>query len=237
LAILAIGLGATTVVLSAIEALILRPIPVADPKALVVIQEQRKGPNQMNVFGSSGFRYDRYLSYRDATAGVFTNIAAQTHQAFSIRIGGEARTAGGLLTSGSYFDVLGVRPALGRFYDSQIDKPGGAQPVAVLSYDFWQGTLNADSNIIGKTIHLDSRPMTVVAVAPKGFKGAIGAVFPIDVWVPAPAYAAIRGQRLAGRQRRRGSGCLDEHLWTSAPRRHRAWCERSAQGHRPPSAN
>ena len=195
--ILAIGLGATTVVLSAIEALVLRPIPVADPKALVVIQEQRKGPNQMNVFGSSGFRYDRYLSYRDATAGVFTNIAAQTHQAFSIRIGGEARTAGGLLTSGSYFDVLGVHPVLGRFYDSQIDKPGGAQPVAVLSYDFWQGTLNADSNIIGKTIHLDSRPMTVVAVAPKGFKGAIGAVFPIDVWVPAPAYAAIRGQRLA----------------------------------------
>jgi predicted permease len=188
-AILAIGLGATTVVLSAVEALVLRPVPAADPKALVVIQERRQGPNQVNNFGSSGFRYDRYLSYRDATAGVFSNIAAQSHASFSIRIGGEARAAGGLITSGSYFDVLGIRPALGRFYDSQIDKPGGAQAVAVLSYDFWQGTLNADSSIIGKTIHLDSRPMSVVAVAPEGFKGAIGAVFPIDVWVPAPAYA------------------------------------------------
>src|SRR6185436_16354793 len=74
IAILAIGLGATTVVLSAIEALVLRPLPVADPKALVVMQERRKGPNQVNTFGASGFRYDRYLSYRDATAGVFTNI-------------------------------------------------------------------------------------------------------------------------------------------------------------------
>ncbi len=199
IAILAIGLGATTVVLSAVEALVLRPLPVADPKALVVLQERRKGPNQMNNFGASGFRYDRYLAYRDATAGVFTNIAAQTHASFSIRLGGEARAAGGLLTSGSYFDVLGVHPALGRFYDSHIDTPGGAQAVAVLGYDFWQRTLNADSSIIGKTIHIDSRPMTVVAVAPQGFKGAIGAVFSIDVWVPAPAYATpiARGGRPA----------------------------------------
>ena len=194
-AILAIGLGATTVVLSAVEALILRPVPVADPKALVVIQERRKGPNQVNNFGASGFRYDRYLSYRDATAGVFTNIAAQSHASFSLRIGSEARAADGLVTSGSYFDVLGIRPALGHFYDSQIDKPGGARAVAVLGYDFWQGTLNADSSIIGKTIHIDSRPMTVVAVAPKGFKGAIGAVFSLDVWVPEPAYdkPVVRG--------------------------------------------
>ena len=189
IAILAIGLGATTVVLSGIEALVLRPPPVVNPKALVVIQEQRKGPGNVNNFGASGFRYDRYLSYREATAGIFTNIAAQSHASFSIRIGNEARAAGGLVTSGSYFDVLGVHPALGRFYDSQIDKPGGGQAVAVLGYDFWQGTLNADSSIIGKTIHVDSRPMTVVAVAPKGFKGAIGAVVPIDAWIPAPAYA------------------------------------------------
>jgi predicted permease len=197
IAILAIGLGATTVVLSAVEALVLRPLPVADPKALVVIQEEREGPNQTMNFGASAFRYDRYLSYRDATAGVFTNIAAQAHASFSIRIGGEARAVGGLVTSGSYFDVLGVRPALGRFYDSQIDKPGGAQAVAVLSYDFWHGTLNADSSIIGKTLHVDSRPMTVVAVAPQGFTGAIGAVFAIDAWVPAPAYATpvVRGGR------------------------------------------
>jgi len=199
IAILAIGLGATTVVLSAIEALVLRPVPVADPKALVVIQEQRKGPNQMYNFGASGFRYDRYLSYRDATAGVFTNIAAQSRASFSIRIGNETRSAVGLVTSGSYFDVLGVRPALGRFYDSQIDTPGGAQAVVVLGYDFWQGTLNRDSSIIGKTIHLDSRPMRVVAVAPRGLKGAIGAVFPLDVWVPEPAYAqpTIRGRSVA----------------------------------------
>lgn len=199
IAILAIGLGATTVVLSAIEALVLRPLPVADPKALVAIQERRTGPGQMYNFGSTAFRYERYLSYRDATAGVFTNIAAQSLATFSVRIGTETRSSLGLVTSGSYFDVLGVRPALGRFYDSQIDTPGGAQAVVVLGYDFWQGALNRDSSIIGKTIHLDSRPMRVVAVAPRGFKGVIGAVFPLDVWVPEPAYAqpTIRGGSVA----------------------------------------
>src|SRR5262249_1596278 len=186
IAILAIGLGATTVALSAVEALVLRPVPVADPKALVAIQELREGPNEMYTFGATAFRYDRYLSYRDATAGVFTNIAAQVQEIFSVRIGTETRSVPGLVTSGSYFDVLGVRPALGRFYDSQIDTPDGAQAVVVLGYDFWQGTLNRDSSIIGKTNHLDSRPMRVVAVAPTGFKGVIGAVFPLDVWVPAP---------------------------------------------------
>ena len=190
IAILAIGIGATAVVLSAIEAFVLRPVPVDNPQALVVIQEEREGPNQTTTFGASAFRYDRYLSFRDATAGIFTNIAAQSHASFSIRIGNEARSAGGLITSGSYFDVLGVRPALGRFYDSTIDQPGGAQAVAVLGHDFWRGALNADSSVIGRTMHVDSRPMTVVAVAPEGFKGAIGAVFALDVWVPAPAYAA-----------------------------------------------
>ncbi|MEP6496263.1 MAG: ADOP family duplicated permease [bacterium] len=210
IAILAIGLGATAVVLSAVEALVLRPVPVADPKALVVIQERREGPGDMYEFYATAFRYDRYLSYRDATAGVFTNIAAQSQATFSIRIGNETRSAGGLVTSGSYFDVLGVRPALGRFYDSQIDTPGGAQAVVVLGYDFWQGTLNRDSSIIGKTIHLDSRPMRVVAVAPRGFKGVIGAVFPLDVWVPEPAYAKppIRGRSVADEE---GAGALAVH--------------------------
>lgn len=188
--ILAIGLGATTAVLSAVEALIVRPLPVADPGALVELQEKRSGPNQTMNFGASAFRYDRYLAFREPTAGIFTGIAAQNYEAFSVRMGDRAQSVMGLSTSGSYFDVLGIRPALGRFYTSALDRPGGAEPVAVVGYDFWRMSLGADSSVIGRTMFIDSRPMKVVAVAPPGFKGAIGAFFSIDMWVPAPAYEA-----------------------------------------------
>ncbi|MEP6494473.1 MAG: ADOP family duplicated permease [bacterium] len=188
--ILAIGFGATTVVLSAVEALVLRPLPVADPASLVVLQEKREGPNQTSNFGASAFRYDRFLAFRDATTGIFSGVAAQNLESFSVRIGQQARAINGLTTSGSYFEVLGVRPALGKFYTSSMDRPGGAEAVAVIGYDFWRGALNGDSAIIGRTLFVDSRPMTIVAVAPPGFKGAIGGVFTFDAWIPVPAYAA-----------------------------------------------
>src|SRR6185436_11691212 len=73
---------------------------------------------------------------------------------------------------------------------SSIDTPGGAEAVAVLGYDFWRGALGGDSAVIGRTLYVDSRPMTIVAVAPPGFKGAIGGVFALDAWIPVPAFAA-----------------------------------------------
>jgi len=187
--ILALGLGATTVVLSAVEALVLRPLPVRDPDALVVVQEKRTGANQTVNFGASAFRYDRFLAFREATAGVFTEVASQNYESFSVRIGDRAKSINGLVTSGSYFDVLGVRPYLGHFYTAALDRPGGAEPVAVIGYDFWRNDLGADSSIVGRTLSIDSRPMTIVAVTPPGFKGAIGGVFALDAWVPVPAYA------------------------------------------------
>ena len=184
---LALGIGATTVVFSAVDALVLRDLPVADPASLVVLQERQGGSRQID-FGASVFRYDRYLAYRDATESVFSGLAGQQYKAFSVRLGDAARPVSGLVTSRNYFDVLGVRPAVGRFYAGAEESAGAGEPVAVVGYDFWRRVLGGDPRAVGRTLFLDSRPLTVVGVAPRGFTGAFGGVFAFDVWVPAAAY-------------------------------------------------
>ncbi|MFL5580912.1 MAG: ADOP family duplicated permease [Gemmatimonadaceae bacterium] len=185
---LAIGLSATTVIFSALEAIVLRKPAVAAPDRMVVLQEQRRGPNQSTSMGASTFRYDRALAYQGATRSVFTGLAGQSYESFSARIGSDTRAIDGFATTGNYFEVLGIRPALGRFYTATEDRPGGAEPVVVLDYDFWQRAYGGDPSVIGRAIHIDSRPMTVIGVTPPDFRGAFASFFVPDVWVPAAAY-------------------------------------------------
>jgi predicted permease len=186
---LALGLGATTAIFSALHALVLRPLPVADPRSLVVVQEKRVGPNPgVTDFGAITFQYDRYVAYQNATTNAFSGIAAQLMRTFSLRVGNQARPITGLVTSSNYFEVLGVRPALGRFYTGSGDRPDRSEPVAVVGYDFWQNVLGGDRTAVGRTLYVDSRPLTIVGVAPRGFRGAFAGVFASDVWVPAATY-------------------------------------------------
>jgi predicted permease len=119
---------------------------------------------------------------------VLSGLAAQAYESFSVRLGDQARTVNGLATSGNYFEVLGVRPALGRFYAAMQDTPGRAEPVVVVGYDFWRRALVGDRGVIGRTLYVDSRPLTIIGVAPRGFRGAFAGVFAFDLWVPAAAY-------------------------------------------------
>jgi putative ABC transport system permease protein len=185
---LAIGLGATTVIFSVVDALVLRKLPVAEPEALVMLQEDREGPNRARSFNLTAFRYDRYLAYRGATTEVLTGLGAQQMVSFSVRLGDQAQAVNGLVTSGNYFEVLGIRPAVGRFYTAAQDRPGGAEPVVVVGYDFWRRALRGDPKAVGTTLFLDSRPMTIIGVAPRGFNGAFAGIFAFDVWVPASVY-------------------------------------------------
>jgi hypothetical protein len=100
--------------------------------------ESREGPNQSSDMGASTFRYDRYLVFKDAASSVFTGVAAQHIGSFDVRTGNETRAMWGQLTSGNYWDVLGVRPALGRFYTADEDTPAAGEPVVVLGNDFWR---------------------------------------------------------------------------------------------------
>ncbi|HEX7051175.1 MAG TPA: ABC transporter permease [Longimicrobiales bacterium] len=177
---IALGIGVTTALFSVTNAFLLRPLPVSDPDALFVLQEVRWGAVSI---GNEGRRipYNRYEAYREATSDVFAGLAAHTFQSFSMRTADGAVAIGGVLASGNYFDVLGIRPALGAFFHTDDE------PVVVLGHRFWRRRFGADPSVIGRTVYLDGRPYTVVGVGPEGFGGtAVGVA--MDVWVPFRAH-------------------------------------------------
>ena len=89
----------------------------------------------------------------------------------------------GYLATGNYFDVLGMSPALGRFFHQPDDMHPGHAPLAVMSYDCWQGRFGGDPSVIGRTVRLNRTPFTIVGVAPQGFRGT-ELFFRPDFWVP-----------------------------------------------------
>ena len=177
IATLALGIGATTAMFSMVNALLLRPLPVAEPDQLFVIDEHRVGAIS-RWMGEEQIPYDRFLQYRDATGPAFTELGAWRPASFSLRAGSDvATTVRGVLASASYFDVLGIRAAVGRLPRDD------AEPAAVLSDRFWKTRLNGDPRAIGRVVYLDSHPFTVVGVAPAGFTGT-SVLLNTDVWIP-----------------------------------------------------
>jgi predicted permease len=168
IAILALGIGANTAIFSLADAVLLRPLPaIPDPSGLV------------DLDGDS-VSYPLYGALRDESAGT-ARIAAQSDRGMSLFHGDRARMTGGLVVSANYFDVLGTRPALGRFFHPSENE--GGEAVAVLADGLWQSEFGGDPAILGRSIRVNGVPLTVVGVAPKGFRGAAFASFP-DLWVP-----------------------------------------------------
>ncbi len=183
---LGVGIAATSSMFSLRDGL-LRPPPVADASSLVELEERHDQGHSMEM-GATAFSMERYRAYADAMRSVFTGLAAQTIQSFSMRSKESVAAVGGLVTSGNYFEVLGVRPAYGRFYDAHQDDPGGGEPVVVISEGLWQRLYHRAPDAIGSRLVLDSRVLTVIGVAPRGFHGAFGGLYVLDVWIPAATY-------------------------------------------------
>jgi predicted permease len=180
---LSIGIGASTAIVSFLNAVLLRPLPVAEPARLVAFA--RTG-------GSEAL--DRYFSYPDFTALAdggkqIDGISAFGLQVVTIGAGEAAESTIGTLVSEKYFDALGVRPAVGRFFTSDEVRPG-APPVVVLGWDKWRRQFNGDPAIIGKTAHVNGQMVTVVGVAPERFNGTISLVA-VDVWAPLSLYPVL----------------------------------------------
>lgn len=182
---LAIGIGANSAIFTLVRAVFLKPLPVEDLSRLVAVYTaDSKNPGQ---FPSS---YPNFLDYRDKNT-VFSGMFASSGAAFSLSSGtGEAEQVFGEVVSGSYFDVLGVRPTMGRAFLAEEDQVPGQHPVVVLTYQLWTRRFGADRTIVGKTITLNGHPFTVVGVAPNGFRGT--SVFGFTaLWVPAAMHAAV----------------------------------------------
>jgi predicted permease len=173
---MAVGVGATTLVFTLVNATLLRPLPVPEPDRLFGIAESRTGAVWQGMEGG-GVPYGRYVAYREATEPVFSGLAAHRSTPLSLRAGEEAVAVQGVLASGNYFTVAGVRPAAGRFFTADDER------AVVVAHHVWRDRFSGDPDVAGRIVHIDSRPYTVAGVAPRGFTGMAPAVA-ADVWVP-----------------------------------------------------
>jgi predicted permease len=184
---LALGIASTTTVFSWIDALLLHPFPgVAHSDDLAVLEMSiPSAPN-----GGTSVSWLDYTDYRGHLK-LLSGLTLQRWGSMTIGDAENARLAWGELVSASYFEVLGVQPILGRMFVSsaQGDTPG-AYPVAVISERLWCSYFRSDPNIVGKSIRVNRRPLTIIGVAPARFRGTAPAML-LDIWVPASMGAEV----------------------------------------------
>jgi predicted permease len=183
---LALGIGANTAIFSLLNQLLLAPLPIPEPRQLVnlVSPGPRSGPTSCGSMGGCEAVFS-YPMFRDLERiqAVFTGVAA--HRDLDVNLGYRAQTtkSQGLFVSGSYFPVLGLRPALGRLLGSSDDQTVGESEVVVLSHAYWQNHLGGRPDILDETIVVNGHPMMIVGVAPQGFDGTTVGL-KSDVFVP-----------------------------------------------------
>ena len=172
---LALGIGANAAIFSLFNQLLLRPLPVSHPERLVNLSapSPKPGSTSCNQAGDCEevFSYPMFRDLERADNSPFTGIAA--HRAFGANVAFDNQTFSGegMLVSGSYFPVLGSKPALGRLFTPGDDRNVGSNYVAVLSYDYWQSRLGSRASVIGEPIIINGQTMTIIGVAPRGFDG------------------------------------------------------------------
>ncbi len=149
----------------------LRDLPgVAQPDRLVALGNPSSYPN-----------YRRYRELSDIFTSTFAYVAPVP---FTVSAGGASIRTWGHLITPSYFSTLGVHPSMGRFFDEANDRP---DPVAVISYRFWEQHFAADPSIVGRTVRINGQPCTIIGIGPRDFLGASPAVLTSDLWLPVSA--------------------------------------------------
>jgi predicted permease len=176
---LALGLGVNSAVLSLANTIFLKPLRLPDAGRVVSVDRTR--PDRPPT--GYGLSYPEYVYYRDhATA--FSGLAAHYATSplhVSTKDGGFSLL--GSVVTANYFDVLRLRPSLGRFFTSEEDSVPGRNPVAVLGHDLWQRRFGGDRAILGSVVRINGTDFTVVGIGPERFRG-IQLQDPVDLWIP-----------------------------------------------------
>jgi predicted permease len=175
---LALGIGANAAVFSLVNQVLLKPLPIDHPEQVYSLYDT--GPNSADF---SAFSYPDYCDLRQRQ-DVFSGLLAYRFAPINLSHSGDNSRIWGYIVSGNYFDVLGVKPHLGRAFAPDEDVVPGTHPVAVLSYGCWQARFASDPAVVGKTISLNGNSFTVIGVAPAGFNGTELAFTP-EIYVPA----------------------------------------------------
>src|SRR5579863_1312476 len=185
---LALGIGANSAIFSFVDALLLKSLPVHDPHALVFFGPA-DGSGNSDGFPGDSMNLFSYPIYREMAQKnqVFSGVAAVGSFSFDVHgvveNGTELEGIGVQIVSGTYFQVLGLKPLMGRLFTDADDRVLGGHPIAVISYDWWTSRFAQDPAILGKTFRIDDTAYTIVGVAPRGFAGSTVGERQ-DAWIP-----------------------------------------------------
>jgi predicted permease len=181
---IALGVGANTVVLGTVDALLLRPLRVPQADRIYLVEA--------NFWSQLS-----YPNFRDlrARASSFSALAGYSLTPIALAADGRAEQVWGELVTGNYFELLGLRPAAGRFFTAIEDEREGAAPLAVVSHRLWLHRFAGDSGVIGRAIRLNGRPFTVVGVAPASFRGS-EVLLSSDLFLPMSMQGTVQGSSL-----------------------------------------
>src|SRR5271170_630521 len=184
---LALGIGANTAIFSLLDQALLRSLPVRDPQRLVLLEatpfEVWNGSTSINGGDEAAyFSYPMYKDLRDQNK-VFDGLIAMVPAQAGVEWPQQSALVNAELVSGNYFDVLGVRPAVGRLLVQQDDVVTNGSPVVVLSFQYWKNQFAEDPHVVGQTMAINGHPFQILGVTQPGFDSAIWGS-PADVFVP-----------------------------------------------------
>lgn len=196
-----LGIGANTTIFSFVNALLLRPLPVAQPERLVNVHATSPDGSSFHSFS-----YPDYVDYRDQNE-VFDGLSAYTINTYSLNTGGQSERVFGIVTSENFFTLMGIRPTFGRFYTAEENRTESGDPVVVISHGYWQRRFASDTSLVGQTLTLNGHAYTVIGIAPPKFTGPRVAFAP-DIYVPMWTQP-IASPRLANWLTNRNGGSLE----------------------------
>jgi putative ABC transport system permease protein len=169
---LALSIGANTAIYTVFDQVLLRRLPVRDPQSLVVLEYKGSHTGWTNNHGGSSGAYFSYPMYRDLRDRnkVFDGLIASEITQVGVLWHNQSELANAELVTGNYFDVLGVKPALGRLFVQADDVVQNGNPLVVLSYGYWQRRFGLDPKVLNESISINGLPFTVIGVAAPGFQ-------------------------------------------------------------------
>jgi len=178
---LALGIGANTAIFSVVNAVLLKPLPFPAPDQLIAVGMTDTRQKSQTELGS--LSYPDYFDFRDQNR-TLASSAVYRDQSFALTSEEGATSLPGVKVSAEFFDVMGIKPKMGRAF-AREDEQGGGGPggfKVIISHDFWQKHFGGDANVLGRTVMLDRRSHTVIGVMPAGFQFPIQND-PIDFYV------------------------------------------------------
>src|ERR1700722_4998705 len=180
---LALGIGANAAVFTLFDQALLRMLPVEQPKELVRFEWNGAFSGSMSSFGGESQDHHNYFSYpmyKDLRAQnqVFQDMLAADRTGVGISWHNQADSTDAEVVTGNYFQMLGLRPALGRVLTQKDDTAKNANPVLVLSYNYWKTHFGAARDVVGQSVLINGHQFTILGVAPENFDTAIGGYKP-----------------------------------------------------------